>query len=74
MDIEGKIDKIGDKVDNLTSIVEKHIAKDEGLQLPERMGKVETKIKTKVSWVGLSGALTALSGVVALVVMIVKEV
>lgn len=72
MDLEQKIDRIDTKIDDLTITMTKHIAKDEGLELPQRVYKVEQTIKKKVSWVGLSGALTAFSAVLGFLVILVR--
>ena len=72
MDIDSRLDKIDGSISEMSKTLTAHVAYSEGLELPKRMDNAERAIRTKPSWYGLSGAITALGIILTVIFTAMK--
>ena len=72
MEVEERLQKIDDNIQELTISMAQHVALSEGLDLPNRMTKAEDNIEKKPSWGHISAALGGLSLVIGMIYTVAK--
>ena len=73
-EIRGEFRQVRSDINNLTVMMEKHVAYEEGLDLPNRMTKAEREIEDKPSWAGISSVVTVFSLVLGMIYLVAKGV